>query len=243
MQKKLVYISLQEATKYCDYSQEYLSLRARRGKLRAVKNGRNWVTTKEWLENYIRETEAVKLEVSKIKNKSESEDVKRIKTRVIAAPSNLPTGNFSPARYSVVKAGPSSILLFLSFIILFSSSVFLNKNSVVNSFSDFNFASETVGSIGSQVVSESIIKFQESLNDLRVLAAEEIPAIAGKFISDREKDISQASLAVANTTVNNKFSSQGIFNKIFINVKNIGHSVSRTGIEMKNKIFKFLENR
>lgn len=47
------YISLQEATKYCDYSQEYLSLRARQGKLKAKKFGRNWVTTKEWLNEYL----------------------------------------------------------------------------------------------------------------------------------------------------------------------------------------------
>jgi hypothetical protein len=47
------YISLQEATRHCSYSQEYLSLRARAGKLRAIKIGRNWVTTKEWLEEYV----------------------------------------------------------------------------------------------------------------------------------------------------------------------------------------------
>jgi hypothetical protein len=50
------YISLTEATKYCDYSQEYLSLRARQGKLKAEKLGRNWVTTKEWVEEYFGKT-------------------------------------------------------------------------------------------------------------------------------------------------------------------------------------------
>jgi len=45
-------ISLQEAAKLCSYSQEYLSLRARQGKLKAVKLGRNWVTTQEWLREY-----------------------------------------------------------------------------------------------------------------------------------------------------------------------------------------------
>ena len=53
--KKEDYISLLEASKLCDYSQEYLSLRARQGKLKAVKLGRNWVTTKEWLNKYIKE--------------------------------------------------------------------------------------------------------------------------------------------------------------------------------------------
>jgi len=46
------YISLREATRYCPYSQDYLKLRARQGKLRAVKMGRNWFTTIEWLEIY-----------------------------------------------------------------------------------------------------------------------------------------------------------------------------------------------
>ena len=61
------YISLQEATKFCNYSQEYLSLRARRGKLKAVKFGRNWVTTKEWLQDYV---EGVKEYSEVVKNKS-----------------------------------------------------------------------------------------------------------------------------------------------------------------------------
>ncbi|OGY76898.1 MAG: hypothetical protein A2240_02070 [Candidatus Jacksonbacteria bacterium RIFOXYA2_FULL_43_12] len=47
------FISLQEAGKYSPYSQEYLSLRARQGKLKAVKRGRNWFTTKEWVREYV----------------------------------------------------------------------------------------------------------------------------------------------------------------------------------------------
>lgn len=49
------YITLSEATKYCDYSLEYLSLLARKGKLPAVKLNRNWMTTREAIENYIKE--------------------------------------------------------------------------------------------------------------------------------------------------------------------------------------------
>jgi hypothetical protein len=59
------YISLMDATKLCGYSQEYLSLRARRGKLKSVKQGRNWVTTKEWLDEYIEKTESYKKELAK----------------------------------------------------------------------------------------------------------------------------------------------------------------------------------
>jgi hypothetical protein len=46
------YISLKEAARYCLYSSDYLKLRARQGKLKAVKMGRNWFTTRDWLETY-----------------------------------------------------------------------------------------------------------------------------------------------------------------------------------------------
>jgi len=53
MSEEHQYISLSQASQYCDYSQEYLSLRARQKKLQAKKIGRNWVTTRKWLQEYI----------------------------------------------------------------------------------------------------------------------------------------------------------------------------------------------
>ncbi len=47
-------IPLKDAAQYCDYSAEYLSLLARKGKLSAVKLNRNWVTTREAVEEYVR---------------------------------------------------------------------------------------------------------------------------------------------------------------------------------------------
>src|ERR1035437_6897090 len=49
------WISIQEAAHHAPYSQEYLSLLARRGKIFAKKIGRNWYTTHEALERYISE--------------------------------------------------------------------------------------------------------------------------------------------------------------------------------------------
>ena len=49
------WISIQEAANHAPYSQEYLSLLARRGKIFAKKIGRNWYTTHEALANYISE--------------------------------------------------------------------------------------------------------------------------------------------------------------------------------------------
>ena len=57
------FISLQQAASMCSYSQEYLSLRARQGKIKAVKLGRNWATTRKWLEEYIQRAESYKAKV------------------------------------------------------------------------------------------------------------------------------------------------------------------------------------
>ena len=51
------YISLREAVCFCDYSQEYLGLRARQGRLKSLKLGGTWVTKEEWLKEYMAETE------------------------------------------------------------------------------------------------------------------------------------------------------------------------------------------
>jgi Fic family protein len=53
--EKQGFINLKEASNYCDYSQEYLSLLARKGKLSAVKINKEWVTTREALEEYVKD--------------------------------------------------------------------------------------------------------------------------------------------------------------------------------------------
>jgi len=52
-QEKDAFISLAEATQYCDYSQEYLGKLAKEGRLDAHKKSRNWVTTKAAIEEYV----------------------------------------------------------------------------------------------------------------------------------------------------------------------------------------------
>ena len=46
------YITLREAAQIYGCTQKHMNLVARRGKLKAIKMGRNWVTTKEWLDEY-----------------------------------------------------------------------------------------------------------------------------------------------------------------------------------------------
>lgn len=104
-----IYLSLQEATQYCNYSQEYLSLRARQGKLRAVKFGRNWLTKKEWLKEYLRRVEIYK-------NK-----------RIALPPENLPIGEFP-----IIQPRPRipfGFILALIFVLLIAGIIFVNKES------------------------------------------------------------------------------------------------------------------
>jgi len=111
------YISLQEATKYCDYSQEYLSLRARQGKLRALKFGRNWVTKKEWIEEYFKKTE----EYYNNFNNFNHSFVKKI----IAPPENLPIEKIPALRFGFLMA--------LVFVLVIATISF-NKDSFQNVF-------------------------------------------------------------------------------------------------------------
>ncbi len=48
------YLSIAEASKNSPYSQEYLSLLARKGRIEAVKLGRNWFIKKEAVERYVK---------------------------------------------------------------------------------------------------------------------------------------------------------------------------------------------
>src|SRR3989344_7883312 len=57
--KKIEFISLQDASREGPYSQEYLSLLARRGKIFAKKIGRNWYTTREALDDYLKKQSLV----------------------------------------------------------------------------------------------------------------------------------------------------------------------------------------
>ena len=50
--KNLEYIPLSEAGHILNTSRDYMNVLVRRGKLRAVKLGRNWFTTNEWLSEF-----------------------------------------------------------------------------------------------------------------------------------------------------------------------------------------------
>jgi len=74
------YISLSEAAKLTNYSQDYISLLCRQKKLKGTKIGRNWVTTKQWLEEYTEKTKGKNIVSNKTKK---SKKIKVRKNKII----------------------------------------------------------------------------------------------------------------------------------------------------------------
>jgi len=58
----LEYIPLCEASRQSGYTPEYLNSLARKGKLKAEKIGRNWYTTLDWLDDFVKSSPAAKKE-------------------------------------------------------------------------------------------------------------------------------------------------------------------------------------
>ncbi|MCX6813639.1 MAG: hypothetical protein NT078_00180, partial [Candidatus Azambacteria bacterium] len=73
--QNLQYIPLAEAGEILGTSRDYLNVLVRRGKLRAVKLGRNWFTTSEWLSEYRMSTgkSGADLNVSKLEQEEKDE--------------------------------------------------------------------------------------------------------------------------------------------------------------------------
>ncbi len=116
------YISLAQAAKNCYYSQEYLALRARQGKLKAVKFGRNWMTRINWLKEYISNTKEYGLK----KVKAQEDDVIVVSDKTAPPPDNLPVEESKRLRMAL------GLVSLLTGIFLFSSvalvSIDLMKN-------------------------------------------------------------------------------------------------------------------
>jgi len=137
------YISLQEAAKNCHYSQEYLSLRARQGKLKAVKFGRNWITKKEWLEEYLEKVE-------EYNNKNHLK-------KLVSPPKNLPVEKIPVFRFGFVTA--------LVFVLLVAG-CFWGKESFKNVYRDIEPYTYIAGGAGDIIVENTIEILAETVSDI-----------------------------------------------------------------------------
>jgi hypothetical protein len=138
VEEKSQYISLNEAAKHCDYSQEYLSLRIRQGKLRGKKFARNWVTKKEWLEEYLYEVREHNANSVKNNFKHRCRDnfigpprkdfpvpEGFFITRELVAEVAAPRPEFSIKRFSVLAL--AAVFAFIFCVSIFSPSFFQKK--------------------------------------------------------------------------------------------------------------------
>ena len=125
------YLSLEEATKFCNYSQEYLSLRARQGKLKALKFSNSWVTKKEWLKDY---QEGVASYNNQIK-------IKQLKKRAVrvrpAPPVNLPVGRLFEMDLNFKNV--NSALRIALAVVLITAGVSFEKESLWENYYDLSF--------------------------------------------------------------------------------------------------------
>jgi len=147
------YISLQGATEYCSYTQEYLSLRARQGKLKAVKIGRNWLTKKEWVKEYIERVEEYNnnLKANNLKEK-----------KLVPPPKNLPVEEI--ARVTPVQLRPALVIA-LVFVLLIAG-VVSGKESLRNVYQDLEPYTYIVGQAGDIIIESTAKILSETISDI-----------------------------------------------------------------------------
>jgi len=140
------YISLREATKYCGYSQEYLSLRARYGKLKAMKFGRNWVTKKEWLDEYLKKTEEYN------NNNNHSLKFNHAK-KLFSPPANLPIA--STPIIGIFKSQWKSLVVISVGVVLLTAGGVFGKESFENVFQDLDPIVREISQTGDIIFSKA----------------------------------------------------------------------------------------
>lgn len=107
-------ISLKKAEKYCDYSADYLKLRARQGKLKARKVGRIWKTRKDWVREYeekmeeyweLREDGVMPPEASSIVFDKKEEESGGKEVRIIYRPAKAQPKESQPVKPQPARPG------------------------------------------------------------------------------------------------------------------------------------------
>jgi len=158
------YISLQEATKYCKYSQEYLSLRARQGKMKSVKFGQSWFTTRKWLKEYIMKAEEYNEKRKRGRAKSNETSVSAEKT--------LKKGNVVPFALPIEK---KPVLLFgfvlILVFVLFITSWVLGGESFRYVFRSLSFLVQDLSGgfdVGFAILNSDIKIKKENFSDMIV---------------------------------------------------------------------------
>ncbi|MBA7611112.1 hypothetical protein ES703_18329 [subsurface metagenome] len=154
------YLSLSEATEFCHYSQEYLSLRARQGKLKALKFGRNWVTKKEWLQEYFQRVEDYDTQIKKAKFKKKS--VKG-KTQP-APPGNLPVKKLIEIKFSLKDIRPTLATALVILLIIVGG--ISERETFIKGYNNISPYIEEIGKTGDFMIADAGQSILETLRDI-----------------------------------------------------------------------------
>ncbi len=122
-----------------------MSLRARQGKLKAIKNGRNWVTKNQWLQEYIAGVEEYQRE---LKGKKHG----KYKPESAEPPENLPIGN--PRKHIKLPVLRFSFV-FIFILVLLIAGAFLRKTEPVV---------ESVSASGDEIAEWAVRESSDSIN-------------------------------------------------------------------------------
>jgi hypothetical protein len=191
-EEKKEYISLNEATNYCSYSQDYLSLRARQGKLKAVKFGRNWVTRKGWLSDYLKRVE-------EYNNNFKSESQK-----IVSPPVNLPVEERLPENILVGIKEPVQPLRFGLFVllvlVLLTGGIFFEKSSFQNTYLIFKPYLQRINQTNDITLASANKSFEESIKSYSQWLGQTMKDIPGVLVRNYffandffQKEISRSS--------------------------------------------------
>ena len=195
--EKEKYISLKQAAKFCSYSQDYLSLRARQGKLKAVKFGRNWVTKKEWVDEYLRLVKEYKTRIpdkKRIAIQKAPEKIEREKKIPEPTPVSKPVPTFSE------PVSPRAIAVVVALVFILTSVGFLLA------YPYFEPAAEKVRGFIKDSAIEVTIDIKEFASDIGTDIGEGIVEVGDNIsenISDFTTNISAGTSLIAEEFYNN----------------------------------------
>lgn len=155
------YISLKEAAELCSYSQEYLSLRARRGKLKAVKFGRNWMTKKEWLDEYLAGAE-------QYHDLIESKKKKVVIVSEPLPPANLPVDKLIQIKFGLRDIRPSLVAILVT--VLLGIGWFSARENALQAYAFLSPLVAEIGKAGDSLIQSGAESLASVSDDVQTLS-------------------------------------------------------------------------
>ena len=227
------YLSLSEAAKYTPYSAEYLSLRARQGKLKAIKIGKIWVTKKEWVEEYVRKYRGME-EVEKIPN------TKNQKSKI-----KIPKIKFQIPKIKTEILFALTILLLFVSVALAKDSLKILAKEIVLSLEEVGEDFMIVANSQIQKLNSSLSKTRENIQSIFSLAKEGAKIVTENFsesLSQTTKEIVFGVAAIGETAQRGFASVSEIFKEYFEwfrkSLLAVGEKIKNFVLGIKEKIVK-----